>query len=152
MGENYLLILTARWLHILSAALALGVPLYVRLVLMPAMATLDVDSRTRLSEALARRWKMIVHILIVVFLATGLFNFLAVARWRSFSDDDKRLYHMLFGIKFVITLAMFTISSALAGRAAFFAFIRNNAALWMLILILLGLAIVGISGVMRYMP
>jgi uncharacterized membrane protein len=152
MDGEFLLILAVRWVHILSAALALGVPLYVHLVLRPALATLDDDNRARLHEAMAKRWRMIVHVLIVFFLATGLYNFLGVARWRSFAADDKRLYHMLFGIKVVIALAMFTISSGLAGRSAAFAFMRNNTPLWLMILILLGLGIVGVSGVMRFLP
>ena len=41
MTGEYLLMLTSRWLHILSATLAIGAPLYVRFVLMPAMGALD---------------------------------------------------------------------------------------------------------------
>jgi uncharacterized membrane protein len=152
MNDNYALLLILRWLHILSATLAVGVPIYFRLVVMPALAGLDEESRGRLSDALSKRWKMILHLVIVVFLATGLYNFLGVARWRSFDADAKRLYHMLFGIKLLLALVIFTISSALVGRAAIFAGIRNKAALWWMILSLLGVAVVILSGVMRYMP
>ena len=40
MTVDYCLMLLARWLHILSAPLAIGVPIYVRLVLMPALGKL----------------------------------------------------------------------------------------------------------------
>lgn len=145
------LILAARWLHILSATLAVGVPIYVRFVLMPAAAaTLDEEHHTRLREALTRRWRMIVHILIVVFLATGFYNYLVVARWKEMSSELKMRYHMLMGIKILIALVMFTISSGLAGRSSLFAPMRQNAKFWLVVLVLLGLGIIGISGVLRY--
>src|SRR5690349_8389887 len=129
MNDNYKLLLILRWLHIVSATLAVGVPIYFRFVVMPALATLDDENRNRMSDALARRWKMFVHILIVVFLATGRYNFLGIARWRGpeFDADAKRTYHMLFGIKLLIALVIFTISSALVGRASIFARLRSKA-------------------------
>ena len=150
MTGEYLLMLASRWLHILSAALAIGAPLYVRFVLMPAMMSLDAENRGRLSEAVARRWRIIVHLLIVIFLVTGFYNFLGVARWKKFPPDEKFQYHLLFGIKLVIALAMFTISSGLAGRSKLFAPMRERSRLWLTILIALGVAILGISGTMRH--
>ncbi len=142
----------ARWLHILSAALALGVPLYVRLVLMPAMSVLEPEPRSRLAEAIAKRWRMIVYVLILIFLVTGFYTFLGVGRWRRFTDPDLKFrYHLYFGIKLVTALAMFFLSSALAGRSAKLAPIRANPKLWLGVLILLGLFIVVISGTMRFM-
>ena len=144
------LTLIARWLHILSATLAIGVPIYVRFVLMPAATVLDEESHGRLREALARRWRMIVYILIAVFLATGFYTYLVVARWEKLPSDLKTRYHMLVGIKILIALAMFTISSALAGRSSLFAPMRQNAKFWLVVLVLLGLGIIGLSGVLRY--
>jgi uncharacterized membrane protein len=154
MTTEYILLLLARWLHILSAAVALGVPIYVRLVLLPALATVDDETRGRLGEAMARRWRIIVYSAITIFLLTGLYNYLVVARWREdiFSASDRSRYHMLFGIKFVVALGMFFIASALAGRSAKLAPMRANARLWLAVLILLGILIVILSGVMRYMP
>jgi uncharacterized membrane protein len=145
------LVIAARWLHILSATLAVGVPIYVRFVLMPAAAaTLDDEHHSRLREALTKRWRMFVHILIVVFLATGFYNYLVVARWKKISPDFQPRYHMLMGIKILIALVMFTISSALAGRSSLFAPMRQNAKFWLVVLVVLGLGIIGISGVLRY--
>lgn len=151
MTPEMFLMLLARWLHILSAALAIGVPIYVRFVLMPGMSAIDEESRSKLKDAMARRWRVIVYLMIVVFLATGLYNFLGVARWRDFSPELKSRYHMYFGIKFLVALVMFFLSSALAGRSAKLEFIRANARLWLMVLILLGLFIIVISGTMRFM-
>lgn len=149
---DYGLMLAIRWLHILAAALALGVPVYLRFVLMPALAGIDEAARSTVREGLARRWRIWVHVLIVVFLATGFYNFLAIARWRSFDADARFLYHLLIGIKILIALAMFFISSALAGRSAALAFIRENARTWLNILIVLGVVLVAVSGVLRFLP
>ena len=59
MTTEYLLMLVARWLHIVAAALAVGVPLYVRFVELPAMATLPESERLRFRYALAKRWRII---------------------------------------------------------------------------------------------
>ena len=152
MQPDYLVTLVARWLHILSAALALGVPIYVRFVLMPSMGHLEESQRNLLREAITKRWRMFVHVMIVVFLATGFWTFLGAKRWNDFEADPKFRYHLLFGIKVMIALAMFFISSALAGRSAALAGMRTNAKMWIGVLVLMGLAIVGISGVMRFMP
>src|SRR5262245_36000742 len=151
MEPVYFVTLVARWLHILSAALALGVPIYLRFVLLPAMAQLEPGQRDLLREAITKRWRMFVHTLIVIFLVTGFWTFLGARRWSGFDADAKFNYHLLFGIKLLIALAMFFISSALVGRSAALAGIRANAKWWIGVLMLLGLAIVGISGVMRFM-
>jgi uncharacterized membrane protein len=153
MTADYLLMLVARWLHIVSAALAIGVPIFMRFVLMPARGRLEESQRAVLHEAVMARWRIFVYCMIVVFLATGLWTFLAVARWKApeFTADMRFRYHLLFGIKLIIALVMFFLSSALAGRSAAFAGIRAKAPMWVGVLILLGLAVVGISGVMRFM-
>lgn len=152
MEPEFLISLVARWLHILSACLAIGVPIYARFVLMPALAQLDETQRSTFRETLHARWRIFVYVMIVIFLATGFWTFLGAKRWSSFAADAKFRYHLLFGIKLIIALAMFFISSALAGRSAALAGIRNNAKLWLAILIVLGLCVVGISGFMRFMP
>ena len=152
MEPQFLITLVARWLHILSASLALGVPIYARFVLMPAMSQLDETQRGVFRESLNARWRVFVYVMIVIFLATGFWTFLGAKRWSTFEPDAKFRYHLLFGIKLIIALAMFFISYALAGRSAALAPMRTNAKMWLGVLILLGLCIVGISGFMRFMP
>jgi len=152
MTAEYVLMLVARWLHIVSAALAIGVPIFMRFVLMPARSKLEESQRAVLHEAVMARWRIFVYCMIVVFLATGFWTFLGVARWRAFEPDAKFRYHLLFGIKLLIALVMFFLSSALAGRSAALAGIRAKAPMWVGVLILLGLTVVAISGVLRFMP
>jgi uncharacterized membrane protein len=151
---DYLLLIAARWVHIMSAVLALGVPIYMRFVLLPALQAVDETARASVQEGLVRRWRIWVHVLIVALLATGFYNYLVVARWRddAYPPDLRGRYHMLLGIKIMIALAMFFIASALAGRSQALASIRANARTWLNILIVLGLALVALSNVVRFLP
>jgi len=151
MDSLYVLV-PIRWLHILAATLAVGVPIYVRFVLMPAMQGLDDAARTTLREASAKRWRIIVYICIVIFLATGFYNYLVVQRWQHIVDESmKKRYHMLLGIKILLAFAAFFISSAVAGRSAKLANFRTNAKMWVTVLILIGLTIIGLSAGLRYL-
>jgi uncharacterized membrane protein len=145
------LMLVARWLHILSATLAVGVPIYMWWVEVPALKSVDEPARSTLREALARRWRFIVYLIILIFLVTGFFNFLVVTRWENFSQDLKFRYHLYFGLKLLAALGIFFLLSALAGRSAKLERIRQRAGFWLLIVILLGVFVIVLSGTMRYM-
>ena len=127
------------------------VPANATVVGMPAQEVLDEPSRVKLREAIAARWRMFVYLTIVIFLATGFYNFLGIRRWRYWDRESKIHYHMIFGAKLFLALVLFFISSAVAGRSAALATFRNNAKLWVAVMVLLGLAILGLSAVLRYM-
>lgn len=147
--------LIARWIHILSAIIALGGPFFVRFFLTPAAAaTLDPQTHAALRERILARWRHLVYLLIAAFILSGVYTFGVVGRWRdpTWTRDDRALYHMLFGVKTILALAMFFLASALAGRAAAFAPIRRGAKTWTSIFLLLGLLVVLLAGVLRYLP
>ncbi len=152
-----------RWLHIFSAMGAVGAPFFVRFALMPAASsTLEDETHQKLREAINARWRKVVYVLITVFIVTGSYNFfvetrlngqLITARWKGFeSSEDKRLYHMLFGIKVLAAFGMFFLASALAGRAQTFAPIRKNAKLFTTIFLLLAALVITCATLMRYLP
>lgn len=152
-GED-ILILVARWLHIVSATVAVGVPIFVRMALLPALRSADPGFATQLREGIAARWRVIVYVSIVVFLATGFYNFLGPhAHWRQLREDRDKvlLYHSLMGVKILLAFVIFFLASALAGRTAALARIRANAATWSGVVIVLGLIVVGISNYLRFM-
>ena len=144
-----------RWLHITSACLAIGVPLFVRFVMLPAArGTMEVETIDKFRAAVNRRWSKFVYLMIALFLISGIYTFFVVARWNGpeFTPAARKLYHMLFGIKTLMALGVFFLASALAGRAALFASIRARSSLYLALLIVLGLGVVAISGIMRYLP
>ena len=141
---------------------AIGGPFFVRFALLPAAGrVLDGESHEKLREAVNARWRIVVHVAITLFLITGLYNFLVetrvdgvlvTARWKEMSPPDKRLYHMLFGIKVLAAFAMFTIASGLAGRTATFAPMRKNARLFLSVLLVCAVVVLGCATTMRYLP
>jgi uncharacterized membrane protein len=163
MNWQVLLAWFVRFLHITCAIGAIGAPFFVRFALIPAAhSALDDASHEKLREAINKRWRHIVYLLITLFLLTGSFNFfvetrnnageLITARWKGFDDEDKRLYHMLFGIKVLAAFIIFFLASALAGRSATFAPLRKNARVTISLLLFLGLLVVICSTLLRFLP
>jgi uncharacterized membrane protein len=151
--------LISRWLHILAAMAAVGGPIFIRLALMPAICgALSDEQRQVLHEQIRRRWSRVVMVAILFLLASGLYNLIQFLRishtwgaaWQSGSHNSL-LYQILFGIKFVLALAVFFIASAVTGRSEVFARFRANAKFWITMNLLLGVLIVCISGQMRMM-
>jgi hypothetical protein len=56
---------------------------------------------------------------------------------------------MVFGIKFLLALAIFALASLLAGRTAAAEALRKNARMWLNLNILLAVLVVCLSGVLR---
>lgn len=147
MSADMLLPLLMRWAHIFSAIIALGGVIFMRFVLLPsATQVLDEKTHGELRGAITRRWMKFVHTCILLFLISGFYNYLVVTRHQH---DGQAIYHMLFGIKFLLALGVFAIAIALTSLKSWSAGMRANARLWLAVLIALASVIVVISGYMR---
>jgi uncharacterized membrane protein len=150
MEADQILPLIVRWVHIGSAIAAIGAPFFIRFALLPsAKEVLDDATHQKLREAVNRRWRKIVYILITLFILTGFYTFFVVAPWKQMPAADKKLYHMLFGIKVLAAFVIFFLASALAGRTAGLAPIRKQAKMWLGVVLLLAAVIVACAGIMR---
>jgi len=150
MHDIEVLPLIARWMHILAAVFAVGGVFYVRVVLTSAtQAVLEPEQRETLREALAGRWRRVIHTCILLFLASGLYNYLAIVRLRH---EGQALYHALFGVKFLLALTVFALAIALTGRARWSAPLRVNRRTWLTVLLVLATTIILISGILRSIP
>jgi len=146
--------LTSRWLHILAAMAAVGGMMFMRFALLPAAATLADPPRAALQEAIRRRWSKVVMAAIGLLLVSGLYNyitlFMASKNWpEAWRSGPFRVYQMLFGIKFLLALAIFFISSALVGRSSAFARFRERAKFWVTVNLALAVLLVAISSELR---
>ncbi len=150
--------LLSRLLHILASMAAVGGPMFVLLALSPAMRGLADRDRATLQDAIRRRWSKVVMAAILFLTLTGLYNFFAFRAasghwgevWQSGSANSK-LYNMLFGVKFLLALAIFFVASALSGRSAGLAKFRENAKTWLTVQLVLAVLVVAIAGQMRFM-
>jgi uncharacterized membrane protein len=148
------LALVLRLLHILAVITAVGGMIFIRFALLPALDGLGDEQRRSLHEQIRARWSRLIQISILFLLVSGLINFgmfIVAARdwpdaWRT---TYNRSYQMLFGIKFILALAIFALSSILTGRSAGTQKIRDNPRFWLNLNLTMALVVVIISGVMR---
>ena len=147
MSTDLVLQIVFRWAHILAAVVAVGGTFYIRMVLMPsAQAALTPEQGAALRARLMERWKPWVMGCIAVLLVSGLYNFVTLSLPKA---KGILAYHPLFGIKVLAALGIFFLASALTGRAKAFEGMRASPRKWMTINVLLGLAVILISGVLK---
>jgi hypothetical protein len=147
------LILTLRWLHLLSSIIMVGGLFHLRFAVLPAVETLPGEHRELFHAALRRSWTIFVMATIGLLLVTGLVNMVLVPQLNDFEEPEgKSAYNMLVGIKFVLALPVFFIVSTLNGRSANAERFRQKSRLWLNIALVLSLAIVFIGGYVRFIP
>ena len=143
------LAIVLRFLHIAPAIIAGGATIFVKIALLPALATLPEAERARLKDAIDRRWRLVVMACVTLLLVSGILNFVL---YQAPVHKGQPLYHALFGVKFLAALVVFFLASALSGRSSGLAAIRANSRLWVSVTAALVIAIVLISAVLRNIP
>ncbi len=138
--------IVSRVVHVATAIVVLGGSVFMRFVLMPAATQLPEEEQQALHGRIMGTWKVVVMIGIVLFLASGFYNYLVVSLPEHRGDT---LYNALMGIKILLAFGIFFLASALTGRAAAFERIRQKAKLWLGITILLGVLVVVIAGYLK---
>lgn len=141
-----------RWVHVFAGMTLVGGLLYQRLALLPAANELADPQRAEFLDNARRRWSKLVMIAVLFLLVSGLVNLiLTINTFKSLSDDQKLpgLYLMLFGAKLILALIIFFFASALAGRGAATQRFREEAGRWLTFTLVLAVALVAISNVMR---
>ena len=137
-----------RLMHIFAAITAVGGIFFMRLALLPAVDVLPDEASKQLHTAIRARWSKVVMACILFLLVSGMINFINIVK----AKDEIELapyYHALFGIKFVLAMAIFFISSLLSGRSAAADRFRKNTRYWLTINMLLAIVLITISGVLR---
>lgn len=148
-------LLLLRWAHVLAAIVAMGGLVFARFALLPALSELDAPTRDRVHERIRRHWLPWVIGAITLLLASGLTNFLLFnarvkgEEWAGGQWMRETNYHALFGAKFLMSLVVFYLASALVGRGAGTQWVRNDRAKWLSVTIGLTLGVVLLSGWMR---
>ena len=146
--------LLGRCMHIVAAIAAVGGMIFLRMALLPAAAELADPQREELQAAIRRRWSRVVMMSITMLLVSGFYNYikfyLATKDWpEAWKNGPAHVYQALFGVKFVLALAIFFISSALMGRSPGLARFREQAKFWVTVNLVLAIVLVVISGELR---
>ena len=146
MDEVNVVFLVSRWFHIAAAIVAIGGAVFMRVALLPgAQSTLDEEAHRRLRDAVRKRWAPFVHACIAILLITGSINFVILA-WPP--EVDPMPYHPIFGLKVLAALAIFVVATALVGRSAGFAPVRERSGRWLSIVLILAALVILLSGVL----
>ncbi len=136
-----------RWMHILPAIIAVGGSIFMRMALLPAVTALPDSERPKFHEAVRSRWSKWVAGAILFLLVSGFYNYFYYTRTYTLPP----VYHMLFGIKFLLALGVFALASILSGRSALAQRLRQNPRPWLNLNVSLAVLVVLISGMMRTM-
>jgi uncharacterized membrane protein len=145
--------IVSRWAHILAAITAVGGTIFMRTALLPTVSALPEAERKTLHEGVRSRWVKFVMLAILFLLASGIYNIIMKEKQlKTVEAGAKSLYHILFGIKFLLAFVIFFVASALTGRSAAFAAIRQNARFCLTLNMILAIIVVCISGVLRAIP
>ena len=138
----------SRIVHVGTAITLVGGSVFTLLVLMPSAKQLDDDSHQQLAGAVGSRWKRFVHLGVLLFLASGFYNYYRAVD----SHKGDGFYHALIGIKILLAMGVFFLAAALVGRSEKLAAIRAKRAKWLKVLVLLAATIVAISGFVKVRP
>jgi uncharacterized membrane protein len=143
------LTLAMRWIHILSAITMMGGSVFIGFILRGAAAeALDEASRQALIASVRKRWKRAVMLLTTLLLVSGFYNYLMVTR---FAHDGQPQYHMMFGIKFLLSLAVFALAMFLVGSSGLGKKLQASEGAAVGVLIALATAVVLVAGYMKVM-
>ena len=147
VDSMYWIMLGSRILHILAAIVLVGGLFYIRFMLTPADTTAapPVD---QLFGGRRANWAKWVGIATGLLLITGLWNYIQIAK----TNDMAKQYHMIAGIKMLISLVVFALAALLAGRTSAAESIRQKWRLWLNVCLLIALATVIMGSVLRSYP
>jgi hypothetical protein len=112
---------------------------------MPSAKELPNEAHKQLASAINGRWKRFVHLGVLLFVVSGLYNYVRAIPLHK----GDGLYHALLGTKMLLALGVFFLASALVGRSEKLVGIRDNRAKWVRVLVLLAVIIVSISGFVK---
>lgn len=141
--------LVSRWAHVFSAIALVGGTIFMRFALVPAVSeSLDDATHEKLREKLLARWARWVHGGVALLLISGLINIMLIIQQYEIPN---KLYHPLFGVKFLLALPLFGIASILVGKSERAQKMRQNMKLWLNVNLLLAVLIIGIAGGLKMM-
>ncbi len=132
----------SRVVHVSTAIVLVGGAVFSAFVLLPSALGLTDEQRQTLHQGVVSRWKRFVHGGIVLFLASGFYNYFQAMP----KHKGDGLYHGLIGTKILLALVVFFLASALVGRSEGLKRFRDNRPFWTKVMVGIALVIVAISG------
>jgi len=148
MSPTEILPLVFRWLHIVPAIVLLGGAIFMRLALVPAVQSIELQNKDELKEAVRSRWAKVVMACILFLLISGLYN----AAIKAMSYELSMAYNVLLLVKIVLAIAVFYFASVLTGRSESAKRFRENETKWLNINLTMAILLVLIAGFLKVSP
>ena len=140
----YFVALLSRVFHTTCAATLLGGLIYMRFVLAPA--TLEGEREAALFHGRRKAWASIVAICTLLLLVSGVYNLIM---FLGIYKNLPKLYHPLFGVKFLLSIAVMAIMAFIAGKTALAEKMRAKLTGWLNIALVLSLTIFALGAMLR---
>ena len=135
----------SRWLHVGGAIVLLGGAVMLRYVVAPAAEALPDAEHQAFRQRLMAGWRKFVHPLVGVLFLSGCWNFWL--RLRTVSP-----WNALAGFHALLGLYVLFIASALVGRSAGLAKLRQDWKFWLQLNIAAAFVAVMLGGMCRFLP
>ena len=143
--------LIIRWMHIFGAIMLVGSTIFMRVAYLPAKELSNFAPKPEFVEWLRVAWSRLVMLSSGQLLISGLVNFVVVVKHYDISKDafPGNLYHMIFGIKFLIAFVVFFLAAGLSGRSGLAQKLKQREKFWLTLNMVLAILVVCIAGVMH---
>ena len=109
---GYFIGLLSRVIHTTCGATLMGGLIYLRFVA-ASEASIGEDGLSTIYASKRRSWTMCVMVCSALLLASGFYNFFA---FNEAYKNLPKLYHPLFGVKFLLALGVMFLAALLAGK------------------------------------
>ena len=119
----------AKFLHVMSAAIAFGGVAFVLWALMPSLGRIDSEASGKLMENAAVRFSRMIWIAIALLIITGIWMIIVVLT----TAVPNPLYHSILGLKIILAIVIFVIAIALTLPGKAFQSMKQNRRRWMII-------------------
>jgi uncharacterized membrane protein len=141
--------IASRSLHLFAAIMAVGGAIFIRRVVSPAIKeSLTTDGDDSFVNTLLRRCSILVYISVFLVIVTGFWNMtITLAEHR-----DQANYLILFAVKLILAVVLLLITVVLAGSRPLAARVRKGGSWWIAISILIAIAIVIVSSILKQFP
>jgi hypothetical protein len=149
--QLFWLFLILRYMHILGAIALMGGTIFMRFALRPVVVGMPPEARAAFHEQVRSRWAKVVMLATLLILVSGITN-LAMAGQNVYKPifGMEKGYHMLVGVKFLLSLPIFFIATALMGRSNLGKRMQANAEFWMNLNLTLALVMVLMGGFLKF--
>ncbi len=151
MDETFWFVVVMRWLHVASAVVGVGTTLFMRFVIVPALAR--VPNGGEVLDQIRPGLKRVIHSALGLLILTGFYNYLAVAVPRikqlkstGLAAEQLALYHPIMGFKIILSLVLFVVAILLLMPLPSF---HENRKTWLSVNSVLGLLILFLAAILR---